>query len=946
MVENIYTTDTNNTETTNNNIQDRQYRKLKDHILNRMNNISGMEEKLETICRQYCQLLFKNRKTCLLMKQTDEKYRMLYDEKKKLQNERDESILIGKRLGTICYELQKQNKTMKEERQQIRQQIREQEEIKTDLTEKFENGLLKLTSWMKQYNDKYAKIYEENVEFHKILKSIYEVMKSRELQSLKDCKKMKLDVEAAEAKLAKAKLDAATEREKFLLEKQQLLTKLKESKDQIIKLQANEMSLRSEINTNHYNVVQERINKNNRIHKVSYHKIEDINQILILEKERDMWQRCYGRVKMLLQEREDIQKSNQQRDFLEQLNNGRFSPEPLNLSRKDLNNVQKKISDQLPDVMAEVSKTGQTTSSISKELTGRQSNVVKVELSMLQKYIDRMQADCKHITEESHKDYLSKTEKNKIELIIRYLTDVQASESDNPTLYERISNALATIRGDNTNKESKSTIKSRESKKLSNSIVLAPLRKTYRRKPIEVADARRFIRKRKIIQSVPNASKQQELLPSTSSQSEPSVYSVPPFMTIHDLQSPEELSDTSGSGSLKVSDIVKEDIFDDRPDDVNQELHANISDSDNKINQSQVKVHDTAGGSTPLAENKTELPPINMLKCLSYRQDVTNIRNNEHDKGIFRILIHDSIKKVACYAYVKILNEPICNEAKLFKTDVKIIGAAIHIKDGDTELTDQELRTNISDSGNKISQSEVKLHDRAEGSTPLANNKTELSQTNVPEFLSFTACETEVDYQIVKDLRDTEYDKRIFRVLKYNKRRVDGYAYVRIVNQPIIIPQGASIHKTDDRIVGAAVDIEAENTELMIENQSAIAIKPSTSMLNDKDDNFKSVIVTTSKPLLVTEYNTSDNDSLYDNDDEEEKKDICTPNKVVTKKDVKSAPTFAKLPTHNKDPLLISEFDSTESDSTHSDSTDSDSTGSDSIESDCTEFDSVKRNAI
>lgn len=264
-----------------------QYSKILSHV-------SSPEDKLDVMCKKYSQAIDENRRLSLALKHSEKKVELLLRERDQLQVERSKSIMTRKRLENLCRELQKQNKIVKNE---SLQRVKEQEEIRKDLSEKFQGGLAQITTLMNQNIEKNAKMYEENLEINKKFKAVYEQVEQKEQQLLKVHQQMKLDLQVADAKLAKVKMEATAEKETLLKEKQQLLLKMTEYQTQIRELQTTEVGLRSEISmyTDKYDEFQNALNRSNKIYGEFNVEMEKMTKKLYaLEKETSLWKQRWA----------------------------------------------------------------------------------------------------------------------------------------------------------------------------------------------------------------------------------------------------------------------------------------------------------------------------------------------------------------------------------------------------------------------------------------------------------------------------------------------------------------------------------------------------------------------------------------------------------------------------------------------------------------------------
>lgn len=172
------------------------------------------------MCKKYSEVIDENRKLQLSLKQSEKKVQMIQREKDQLQTERSKAVLTRSRLESLCRELQRQNKAVKEE---SLLKLREEEEKRKEVSAKFQSTLGELTALMSQNNEKNTKLYEDNMEMSKNFKSLCEQVELREQQFEKIHQQMQLEIQLAEAKLAKVTLEMTSEKEALLNEKKQLL---------------------------------------------------------------------------------------------------------------------------------------------------------------------------------------------------------------------------------------------------------------------------------------------------------------------------------------------------------------------------------------------------------------------------------------------------------------------------------------------------------------------------------------------------------------------------------------------------------------------------------------------------------------------------------------------------------------------------------------------------
>ncbi|XP_043483897.1 gamma-taxilin [Leptopilina heterotoma] len=260
-----------------------------EQVLKSLVSIENADEKLSAMCKKYSEVIDENRKLQLSLKQSEKKVQMIQREKDQLQTERSKAVLTRSRLESLCRELQRQNKAVKEE---SLLKLREEEEKRKEVSAKFQSTLGELTALMSQNNEKNTKLYEDNMEMSKNFKSLCEQVELREQQFEKIHQQMQLEIQLAEAKLAKVTLEMTSEKEALLNEKKQLLAKLAEYQLRLKEMQAQEVGLRSQISmyTDKYDEFQNALTKSNQVFGGFNEEMEKMSKkIHKLEKETGLW---------------------------------------------------------------------------------------------------------------------------------------------------------------------------------------------------------------------------------------------------------------------------------------------------------------------------------------------------------------------------------------------------------------------------------------------------------------------------------------------------------------------------------------------------------------------------------------------------------------------------------------------------------------------------------
>ncbi|XP_061573916.1 alpha-taxilin-like [Cololabis saira] len=170
-------------------------------LMQTLNTLSTPEEKLGGLCTMYAELLEENRNTQKQMKVLQKKQNQLFQEKDNLRNEHSKAILARSKLESLCRELQRHNRTLKEEGIQ---RTRLEEEKRKEVTSHFQVTLNDIQTRMEQHDERNASLRQENADLAEKLKKLYEQYKLREEHIDKVVKHKDLQQQLVDAKLHQA----------------------------------------------------------------------------------------------------------------------------------------------------------------------------------------------------------------------------------------------------------------------------------------------------------------------------------------------------------------------------------------------------------------------------------------------------------------------------------------------------------------------------------------------------------------------------------------------------------------------------------------------------------------------------------------------------------------------------------------------------------------------
>nr|KAF6505927.1 hypothetical protein HJG63_007810 [Rousettus aegyptiacus] len=146
-------------------------------LMQTLNTLSTPEEKLAALCKKYAELLEEHRNSQKQMKLLQKKQSQLVQEKDHLRGEHSKAILARSKLESLCRELQRHNRSLKEEGVQ---RAREEEEKRKEVTSHFQVTLNDIQLQMEQHNERNSKLRQENMELAERLKKLIEQYELRE----------------------------------------------------------------------------------------------------------------------------------------------------------------------------------------------------------------------------------------------------------------------------------------------------------------------------------------------------------------------------------------------------------------------------------------------------------------------------------------------------------------------------------------------------------------------------------------------------------------------------------------------------------------------------------------------------------------------------------------------------------------------------------------------
>ncbi|CAH6778091.1 Txlnb [Phodopus roborovskii] len=233
-------------------------------LMQNLNKLQTAEDKLDFLFKKYAELLDEHRteqkKLKLLRKQQAQTQR----EKDQLQSEHNRAILARSKLESLCRELQRHNKTLKEE---TLQRAREEEEKRKEITSHFQTTLTDIQTQIEQQSERNMKLCQENTELAEKLKSIIDQYELREEHLDKIFKHRELQQKLVDAKLEQAQEMMQEAEERHKREKEYLLNQAAEWKLQAKALKEQETVLQAQLTlySGRFEEFQSTLSKSNEV---------------------------------------------------------------------------------------------------------------------------------------------------------------------------------------------------------------------------------------------------------------------------------------------------------------------------------------------------------------------------------------------------------------------------------------------------------------------------------------------------------------------------------------------------------------------------------------------------------------------------------------------------------------------------------------------------------
>ncbi|XP_052359129.1 gamma-taxilin [Oncorhynchus keta] len=258
-------------------------------LMQALTTLASPEEKLAALCKKYADSLEESRSIQKQVKVLQKKQSQMVKEKIHLQSEHSKAILSRSKLESLCRELQRHNKTLKDDNTQ---RSREYEERRKEATLHFQVTLNQIEVQMEQHNSHNSKLRQENMELAQKLNRLIKQYELREEHIDKVFKHKEKQQQLVDAKLQRTaelmrELEGKQQRERDFL--------LKDATEwrhecELLKEQETQLKQQLSLYMDKFEEFQTTLAKSNEVFTTFRQEMEKMTKkIKKLEKETTLW---------------------------------------------------------------------------------------------------------------------------------------------------------------------------------------------------------------------------------------------------------------------------------------------------------------------------------------------------------------------------------------------------------------------------------------------------------------------------------------------------------------------------------------------------------------------------------------------------------------------------------------------------------------------------------
>ncbi|XP_037551476.1 taxilin beta b [Nematolebias whitei] len=258
-------------------------------LMQSLNKLDSPEQKLEAIIKKHAELLEEHRSDQKQLKGLQKKLLQVVKEKDQLQSEHSRAVLARSKLEGLCRELQRHNKTLKEE---TLQRCREDDLKRKEITTHFQGTLCDIQAQIEEHSSRNTKLCQENGALAEKLKALITQYDQREANLEKVFKHRDLKEKLLETKLTQANLLLQEAEQKHKLEKELLVKQTAEYKVQLKVLREQEGDMRSQLDmySQKFDEIQGTVSKSSSVYSSFKQDMDKMaKKMKKLEKECHSW---------------------------------------------------------------------------------------------------------------------------------------------------------------------------------------------------------------------------------------------------------------------------------------------------------------------------------------------------------------------------------------------------------------------------------------------------------------------------------------------------------------------------------------------------------------------------------------------------------------------------------------------------------------------------------
>ncbi|KAH8358656.1 hypothetical protein KR093_001664 [Drosophila rubida] len=287
--------------------------KVEDVVLKSLDEFSTAEDKLKALIQRHLESEKNVGRLTTEMRAMQRHMESQQREKENVQRELNKSVLMRDKLQEVCREQQRILKSVKNESML---QIKVEEERRKESQAKFQVSLTEVQKSLTKNNEENIKLRDYNIEMTRKLKMLAEQYQAREKHLEKLNEQVHLESQLHQAKLNKAQVEAAMDKEILTKENQIGMEKLLQAQRAIKDLTEREQQLKEQLNiyTAKYDDFQQSLQKSNEVfgsYKIELEKMSKHTKKI--EKEALGWRQKYEKANAMVIE---LATEKQQRDQL------------------------------------------------------------------------------------------------------------------------------------------------------------------------------------------------------------------------------------------------------------------------------------------------------------------------------------------------------------------------------------------------------------------------------------------------------------------------------------------------------------------------------------------------------------------------------------------------------------------------------------------------------